>query len=117
MRVCVGLCFSIIFINKLINKMKDRIKIIGERNDVRVLLDNQILFEKIGFGWWKYVYNINGQLTYEHIQKFDETYFNIFVDDIISQLENGTDRHNLTLNIPKKIENITIGNKTLSVEK
>ena len=97
--------------------MKDRIKIDCERNYVRVLLDNQILFEKRGFGWWMYVHNINGQLTYEHIKKFDETYFNIFVDDIVSQLENGTDRHNLTLNIPKRIENITIGNKTLSVEK
>lgn len=39
--------------------MKDRIKIEGEKKDVRVLLDNQILFEKIGFGWWKYVHNIN----------------------------------------------------------
>lgn len=97
--------------------MKDRIKIEGERNDVRVLLDNQILFEREDLGGWMYVHNINGQLTYEHIQKFDEIYFNIFVDDIVSQLENGTDRHNLTLNIPKRIENITIGNKTLSVEK
>lgn len=97
--------------------MKDRIKIVGERNEVRVLLDNQILFEKIGFGQWKYIHNINGQFTYEHIKKFDESYFNIFIDDIISQLENGTDRHNLTLNIPKRIENIIIGNKTLNVEK
>ena len=94
--------------------MKDRMKTIGEKNDVRIFLDNQILFEKIGFGWWKYIHEKNGQLTYEHIQKFDDVYFNFFIDDIISQLENGIDRNNLTMNIPKKI--VMVGDKVISIE-
>jgi hypothetical protein len=93
--------------------MKDRLKIVAEKRNVRVLLDNQILFEKIGFEWWKYVHKIKGQLTYEHFQKFNENYFNIFIDDIIEQLENGTNRNDLIINIPKRKDNIIIGNKNL----
>ena len=60
--------------------MDERLKVIGESTNVRVILDNEVLLEKIGIhGNWKYVHEINGQLTYECINRFNQKYFNIFI--------------------------------------
>lgn len=97
--------------------MKYRMRIVADKNDIRVLFDNEILFEKIGFGGWYYKHIINNQITYASIPHFDMDYFNIFIGNIVEQLEKGTDRNNLIINIPRKKEVITIGDKIVNIER
>lgn len=97
--------------------MVNRIRIDGKTTDLMVLLDNEILFEKVGIkGSWMYVHLVNGQITNEYLPRFDESYLNIFIDDIVEQLKNGIDRNNLTINIPKRVESVKCGNKIIQIE-
>lgn len=91
--------------------MKDRMEIIGDKFSTVVLFDKEPLLEKIGFGFWHYVHLIDGKTTRVCIPRFDDSYFNLFLDDIKDQLQNGIDRNNLTMNIPHQIEYVQVGNK------
>lgn len=89
--------------------MKDRFEIVAEgRNKVSILLDGETLFEKTGM-FWQYVHYMDEQLTYEKIGNIDDSHLELFIDDIISQLESGIDRNDLTINVPKEVKTIRVG--------
>jgi hypothetical protein len=97
--------------------MNERFKIEAEQNNTFVKLDDSILFYNVGYSNWYYVYtNENGVDTNRFIPRIEEKYFPFFLDDIMDQIENGVDRNELIINIPKKVETIKIGNKYITIE-
>jgi len=95
--------------------MKNNLKLVGEKYDIRVELDGSTLFEKPNIGFWKYHHIVDGKLIVEHIKSFNDKYINLFLEDIDEQLSNGIDRNNLTINIPTIIEKVKIGNKIIEI--
>ena len=64
---------------------------------------------------WSYVKEENGQITHERVKYFKDELQNVFIDDIVEQLMNGIDRNNLTMNIPKEIKRVKIGDKIVEI--
>jgi hypothetical protein len=64
---------------------------------------------------WNYIFTLdNKSFTEEFV--FDADLLTIFIDDIIEQLESGTNRNELILNVPERVEQyevIKIGQKTI----
>ena len=97
--------------------MNERFKRISDENNQFVKLDDYILFYKVRYGTWYYTYtNKNGTVVNRSISGIEEKYFPFFLDDIIEQIENGVDRNELSINLPKKVETIKIGNKYINIE-
>jgi hypothetical protein len=95
--------------------MRDRFKFVADNNNVQFLLDGEVLIQQHKFGYWIYIHEINGEIIHESLKKFDDKFIQVFIDDIISQLENGIDRNNLVMNIPEEIRTVKIGDKIINI--
>ena len=95
-------------------KAKDRIKIYYDKRVTTISIDNVILFIKDGFSW-KYIKQYENDVIYEHMKSINDKHLKYFIDDICEQLDNGTDRNNLIINIPEEIIKLKIGDKILDL--
>jgi len=93
---------------------EDHFKMIGDGRGVEITYDGKPLLSQDGWHW-SYITEENGQLVYNRLRKFNDEYLQIFIDDIIEQLMNGTDRNKLTMNIPHEVKKIRMGNKIIEV--
>lgn len=93
---------------------EDHFKMIADGYGVEISYDGKPILSKDRFNW-SYITEENGQQIYNHLKKFDDVYFQIFIDDIIEQLMNGIDRNNLTMNIPHEVKRVKMGNKIIEI--
>jgi hypothetical protein len=94
-------------------KKMTRFKLSEDNN--KILLENIPLFERKG-NCWNYISYNNGFITYTLMEEFNDSYLGIFLEDINEQLDNGIDRNNLVINIPKKLNIIKMGDKTIDLD-
>lgn len=97
-------------------KLRDRMHIANEGRECHIYLDNEPLFSKSGTMYWSYVRKLeDGTTMYEMIRTFDHKYFNLFTDDICRQLCEGVHRDNLTMNIPRQVEQVMINGEIKTI--
>ena len=80
-----------------------------------IYLDDTLLFLKENNSW-KYISELDGVLVHNSMSFFPDNCVKIFADDIINQLENGVDRNQLNINIPKEIKTFKIGDNLFNTE-
>ena len=76
--------------------MNNRISIGNDVTSRIIFLDKEPLFIKEGYSW-KYIQKVGNKTVYSMMRWFDDKYLNIFIDDVLEQIENGINRDNLTL--------------------
>jgi hypothetical protein len=96
--------------------MDKKLEIVASENELTVLYDKDPLFIKTRLGYWVYIKGEEGSKIHEQIPNFNKAFTNIFIEDISNQLEEGIDRNSLTINIPREIKLVKIGDRTIQLE-
>ena len=93
---------------------KKHISAVSEGNSTVINYDGKPLLSS-DYNRWCYVKEENGQIIHERLKFFKDELENVFINDIAEQLMNGIDRNNLTINIPKEIKKVKIGDKIIEI--
>jgi hypothetical protein len=96
--------------------MLKRFSILQDGRMIRVNLDGEPIFERDDeISCWKYIHIVDNRTQYDMIPTFDGKYLQLFLEDILLQLEDGCNRNDLIINVPRRVilEDIQIGDRTV----